>query len=179
MEPTRQVLRGILRIPGAVYCGVVEQSTGEVLVEVAATSPLTAEVVEWAAAVAALPNTAVDHELHDVMITSRSSYHLVRRIAPAHGRPVLAVLVLDREAANLAVARRALATSGLSDVLAATALPRLPRRSGSSRAARRWPPPPVARPAEPSDPKIPSPRWANDLSTMRQLLVGLRSLRPI
>lgn len=218
MESVQQVLQRILRLPGAVYCAVIDEFTGQVVTDVAATSPSTTEVVKWAAEVAGLLNTSRAHELNDIMITSQGSYHLVRRIAPAGRRPVLVVLVLDRGVSNLAVARRELAASGLPHVLAAVvplpitppesaavqpldtkpdhaiaaphsaevaertdvkisaSIPRLPRRSSSSHGARRWPPPPVPRQPEPSQPTVLSQRWANDVGTMRQLLVGLRSL---
>lgn len=178
-ESVQQVLRDVHRLPGAVGCCVVDPATGEVLTEPAAPSAFTTEVVRWAAAVAALLSTPPVHELDDIMITSRGAYHLVRRVAPAGRRPLLVVLALDRAVSNLAVARRELAASGSTDVVAGPVLrpvTPLPSRSGPARGARRWLPPVAPRIPQPALPTVLRQQWADDVDTMRQLLVGLRSL---
>lgn len=141
-------------------------------------------------------------ELDDMMIVSRRRYHLLRPLGAAPGRPLFAYLTLDRSRSNLAVARRALAAAPDADPAATPSpagtgpVPAAAQVTGIAGAA----PPPVDRlpvvplPRRPVRPRRPSPaprpapvldsshsvfgqRWADDVPTLRRLLVGLRELR--
>ena len=117
------MLQRLLRLPGAGYACLIDQISGEVATDLGTKRSSTTDVVAWAAAVAAFLSASGMDELDDVMITSRGSYHLVRRLAPAGERPRLVVLALDRGASNLAVARRELAAASVSVGTAAVAPP--------------------------------------------------------
>ncbi|GEC17724.1 hypothetical protein PHY01_00070 [Pseudonocardia hydrocarbonoxydans] len=71
-----------------------------------------AAVVRWARSAADLL-AADDDDLDDLMITSRRSYRLVRLLDGGELGPLLLHVCLDRNRANLAVARRELSRSRL------------------------------------------------------------------
>jgi hypothetical protein len=108
-------LTGLLRLPGATYCCVVERDTGRVLAEVGrgeggagdGEGVVPYSVARWGTAVAAMFDSTSGDDLDDVMITGRRSYHLVRPLGPTAS--VLVYLRLNRARSNLAAARRELA----------------------------------------------------------------------
>lgn len=116
MVALADALHGLLRLPGATYACVVERDSGRVLAEIGrgeggagdGEGVVPNSVVRWGTALAAMFRSTSGDELDDVMITGRRSYHLVRSVDA--GSSVLAYVRLDRTRANLAAARRELAS---------------------------------------------------------------------
>jgi hypothetical protein len=109
-----ELLDELLQVPGAIYCCVADGAMGKVLASSGVADQDGANVhlavLGWGATAEGYLAAAAHDELDDLIVTTRRAYHLVREL---HGwsQPLLAYLQLDRRRANLAVARRSLATA--------------------------------------------------------------------
>ncbi len=204
MEPTYDtVLQELSSTPGARYSCIADAATRSILAERGAGDVDPGTVLGWGDSVAAGLAGGDDPDgLDDLIVTGARSYHLVRRARASAVRPLLVYVCLDRSRSNLALARRALSSAVVDrlDVAPTWAEPVVPAPPPAPA------PPPVAIPPAPPPepaavapprvavplprrspapvqaaapaPRAPStgPRWADDVTTMRRLLVGLRSL---
>jgi hypothetical protein len=111
----RELLRELLQIPGANFCCIADGAMGKVIGSAGSTpdegSGVALAVLGWGSTAAGYLSAAASDELDDLIITSRRAYHLVRRLDGRSGQPLLIYLRLDRQKANLAVARRALSSA--------------------------------------------------------------------
>jgi hypothetical protein len=143
----RELLQGLLTTPGATYCCIADGVLGKVLDSVGAEDsdgpdvPLA--VLGWGATAAGFLATAADDELDDLILTSRRAYHLVRQFESSSGHPLLIYMRLDRGRANLALARRGLASAQ------PWSRPAQPSPPASDRPVPLSPPDPVPLPPEP------------------------------
>ena len=100
----------LLELPGAMYVCVINESTGGVLSEFSRTDttarPSATVLRDLAQHLGSLSGVAATR-LEDVMMTSDSAYHLIRRYSFPGTAPALVYLRLDRRRANLGIARRA------------------------------------------------------------------------
>ncbi|MGI5130796.1 hypothetical protein ACQEVB_28595 [Pseudonocardia sp. CA-107938] len=188
-----ELLRDLIADTGAQYCCVADAAQGRVLEEVGvqpgAQADTSLAVLGWGAGAAAFLASNADDEMDDLIITTRSCYHLVRPLATASGEESLLVyLRVDRHRGNLAVARRGLST-------ARPRAPTVPKQDRAESApalvaAGRVPLPrrhPVALPAPRRPLPTPAPstigvrpeggRWHTDVDTLDRLLHALRRLR--
>ncbi|MFD5827832.1 hypothetical protein [Lentzea sp. NPDC060358] len=105
-------LKEAMTIPGALGVALVDYDSGMSLgtmgggewfnLEIAAAG--NTEVVR--AKLRVMSALALNDTIEDILITLARQYHLIRLLAPAKGSPTLFLyLVLDRERANLALAR--------------------------------------------------------------------------
>ena len=197
----RDMVLGLLDLPGSRYSCVAERESGRILIESGAATVDPTVVLRWGMeASAALGN-----------------YHLVRPLGASQS--LLVYLCVDRARVNLASARRELAAARPGERAAATVSagvapappgPSRGRRPAVSRTAAAMPPaaaPLVRRVAASRDPApvdVPLPRrtnatplpapqpspprqrpsadpvlaqpWADDVATMNRLLTALRAL---
>lgn len=119
MSGVEACLDQAMGVPGAVGASIVDYRTGTCLGR-AGTAPDDDPGV--AAGVTAVldaltrraPFTSADpaDALEDIIITSRSGYHLIRRLPADHAGSVVLYLWLDRDRGNLAVGRRSLCALG-------------------------------------------------------------------
>ncbi|GAA1174406.1 hypothetical protein [Pseudonocardia alaniniphila] len=167
----RDMVLGLLDLPGSRYSCVAERENGQILIEsgVAAVDP--AVVLRWGTEATTVLEAAVDGGLEDVILTSGYLYHLVRPLGVS--RSLLVYLCVDRARANLASARRELAAVRFEDRAVTVAPPRPPPESfqglppAISHAASAMPPasaPPVrpsaVAPTTPAAVAVPLPRRA-------------------
>lgn len=107
---TRRV-QELLELPGAMYVCVMNESTGGVLSEFSQTDttarPSDVALRDLARHLGSLSGVAAAR-LEDVMMTSDSAHHLVRRYSGPGAISALVYLRLDRRRANLGLARRAI-----------------------------------------------------------------------
>ena len=197
------VLQELSTTPGARYSCIADAATRTILAErgVGDVDPVT--VLGWGdSVVAGLADGDEPDALDDLIVTAARSYHLLRlaRASAVHP-PLLVYVCLDRARSNLALARRALssvvadrldnapasaeqvpapppATPPVVPAPPAAAVPAAPRPASPPVAVplpRRSPAPvQAAAPVPPA--RSTGPRWADDVSTMRRLLAGLRTL---
>ena len=187
-----ELLRDLIAHTGAQYCCVADAAVGKVLeeagVQPGAQAGTSLAVLGWGAGAASFLATAADDEMDDLIITTRSCYHLVRPLGEGEDRRLLVYLRVDRHRGNLAVARRGLSTvrprapavpeqrgGAPTATRAATAVDTLPRRHPVALPAPRRPvPAPVASTAG----VVPvGGRWRTDIDTLDRLLQALRRLQ--
>ena len=139
----RDMVLGLLDLPGAKYSCVVERESGHILIEFGATTVDPAIVLRWGMEAATALGMAVDGGLEDFILTSGGNYHLIRPLGAS--RSMLVYLCVDRARANLASVRRELAAARPDD-RGATAAPMPPSEPpkglspGISRTAAAMPP---------------------------------------
>jgi hypothetical protein len=142
----RELLQELLNIRGVTYCCLADGVMGNVL-DSAGTEErdepgVPIAVLGWGATAAGFLSAAAADELDDLILTTRRAYHLVRQFEDgAAGHPLVIYLRLERNRANLALARRELAAVRLWPGLAgagARSVPALPPGTGA-------PPAPPAR----------------------------------
>jgi hypothetical protein len=112
-------LNQAMAIPGAVGASVIDYGTGTCLATAGAAPDDHDAAAAGATAVMAAvtrraPFTAADTDdsLEDLIITSTSGYHLIRRLPTGFDARLVLYLWLDRHRGNLAVARRSLQDLG-------------------------------------------------------------------
>jgi hypothetical protein len=167
----RDMVLGLLDLPGSRYSCVAERESGQILIEAGVATVNPAVVLRWGTEATTVLETAADGGLEDVILTSGCLYHLVRPLGAS--RSLLVYLCVDRARANLASARRELAAVRFDDRAVAVAAPRPPPESlkgfppAISRAASAMPPAsaqparqPVAAATEPAAVAVPLPRRA-------------------
>ncbi|GGK20692.1 hypothetical protein GCM10010124_11540 [Pilimelia terevasa] len=108
-----------MAIPGAIGAGIVDYGTGTPLGTTGGTPEDDRALAAGAARVMAavtrggpFSSATPDDDLEDLIITSQSGYHLIRRIPTEFDARLVLYLWLDRERGNLAVARRSLQELG-------------------------------------------------------------------
>jgi hypothetical protein len=140
----RDVVLGLLELPGSRYCCVAERESGQILIESGVATVDPTVVLRWGTEAATVLEAAADRGLEDVILTSDYLYHLVRPLGAS--RSLLIYLCVDRARANLASARRELSAVRFDDRVVAVAAPRPPPESSYrlppaiSRAASAMPP---------------------------------------
>jgi hypothetical protein len=163
----RDMVLGLLDLPGSRYSCVAERESGQILVESGVATVNPAVVLRWGTEAATVLEAATDGGLEDVILTSDYLYHLVRPLGVS--RSLLVYLCVDRARANLASARRELAAVRFEDRAVAVAAPRPPPESlqglppAISRAASAMPPAsaqPARQPVVPTAISVPLPRRA-------------------
>ena len=117
---TGDALQELLALPGARYSCVADPATGRVLGESGSgVSAVPAALLTWAGGAARFLVEVDADDLDDLIVTSRRSYHLVRRVGTSASGRLLVYLCLDRARGNLAAARRELASARLQERLTA------------------------------------------------------------
>src|SRR3712207_2660300 len=97
----------LLALPGADYACAVD-ADGRALRAVGADAGPADALLEWGRQTASV-STARERELEDVMITSTSAYHLVRRCPLRDAEQAWVYVRVARDRGNLALTRRCLA----------------------------------------------------------------------
>jgi hypothetical protein len=143
----RDMVLGLLDLPGSRYSCVAERESGRILIESGAATIDPVVVLRWGTEASNTLGMTSDGGMEDFILTSSGQYHLVRPLGS--DRSLLVYLCVDRARANLASARRELAAARLDErgPGAATMVqerppsPRLtPRRPAFSRTAAAMPP---------------------------------------
>lgn len=104
-------VRKLLELPGAMYVCVVDPSAGSLLIEFSRSDFLTRPSPEAIRELVELPSPLSRTgaiRLEDIIVTSDSAHHLIRKCGGPGTALVLVYLRLDRSRANLAMSRRAL-----------------------------------------------------------------------
>jgi hypothetical protein len=119
MAEVDDVLAEILRLRGATYVCLADRSSGRIVSEAGYDDSVTfpGVVVRLDGMVSDVLGQGSGDELEDLMISSRHRYHLVRHVAAAGTPPLLLYLRMQRSQANLAAARRELASDELNNRL--------------------------------------------------------------
>jgi hypothetical protein len=167
----RDMVLGLLDLPGSRYSCVAERESGQILIESGVATVDPAVVLRWGTEATTVLEAAADGGLEDVILTSGCLYHLVRPLGAS--RSLLVYLCVDRARANLASARRELAAARFDDRVVTVAAPRPPPESlkglspAISRPASAMPPAsvpparqPVAATTNPAAVAVPLPRRA-------------------
>jgi hypothetical protein len=105
----RNMVLGLLELPGSRYSCVAELESGRILIESGAAMVDPAAVLRWGMEAAGVLETVDDGGMEDFIMTSRNHYHLLRPVSA--GQSLLVYLCVDRTRANLALARRELAAA--------------------------------------------------------------------
>jgi hypothetical protein len=109
----RNMVLGLLELPGSRYSCVAELESGRILIESGAAMVDPAAVLRWGMEAAGVLETVDDGGMEDFIMTSRNHYHLLRPVSA--GQSLLVYLCVDRTRANLALARRELAAARPED----------------------------------------------------------------
>jgi hypothetical protein len=109
----RDMVLGLLDLPGSRYSCVAERESGRILIQFGTAAVDPATVLRWGMEAATALETAEDGGLEDFILTSGGHYHLVRPLGDS--RSLLVYLCVDRARVNLASARRELAAARPSD----------------------------------------------------------------
>ncbi len=109
----REMVLGLLDLPGSRYSCVAERESGWILIESGAATVDPAAVLRWGMEASSVLGMTVEGGLEDFILTSSGHYHLVRPLGS--DRSLLVYLCVDRARANLASARRELAAARLDD----------------------------------------------------------------
>ena len=125
----RDMVLGLLDLPGSRYSCVAERESGRILIQFGTAAVDPAVVLRWGMEATTALGTAGDGGLEDFILTSGGHYHLVRPLGWA--RSLLVYLCVDRARVNLASARRELAAAR-PDELAPTRPPPTPRNRAST-----------------------------------------------
>jgi hypothetical protein len=122
MAEVDDVLAEILRLRGAEYVCLADRTNGRIIGEAGrdGSATIPGVVVKLEMTVSDVLGSGSGDEFEDLMISSRYRYHLVRHVDSAGRPPLLLYLRLQRSRANLAVARRELASAELNDRLSNT-----------------------------------------------------------
>jgi hypothetical protein len=139
----RDMVLGLLDLPGSRYSCVAERESGRILIQFGNAAADPATVLRWGMEATTALGTAEDGGLEDFIITSGGHYHLVRPLGES--RSLLVYLCVDRARVNLASARRELAAARPTEV--APTPPPVPPARPSPAASRT-----VARPLAASPP---------------------------
>lgn len=109
-----ELLRDLIAHTGAEYCCVADAAAGKVLEEAGAQggTDTSLAVLGWGAGAESFLAVSSGEELDDLIVTTRTSYHLVRRLGEGPNGALLIYVRVDRRRGNLALARRGLATTG-------------------------------------------------------------------
>lgn len=105
----RDMVLGLLDLPGSRYSCVAESESGRILIQFGSAAVDPAVVLRWGMEATTALGMAGDGGLEDFILTSGDHYHLVRPIGAAHS--LLVYLCVERARANLASARRELASA--------------------------------------------------------------------
>lgn len=102
-----------MTIPGAVGASLVDHSTGVALAEIGASAGDdavigTAAVMATVTRQAPFASTLPDDPVEDVIVTTGHGYHLLRPVRTVFDSRLVLHLRVDRQAGNLAIARRRL-----------------------------------------------------------------------
>jgi len=115
MSGVDEVLDKILGLDGAVAIALVDYNSGLALAQrqIAAfdlelAAAVNTEVVK--AKLRAIDQLGLNEKIEDILITLTNQYHLIRLSEQPGMEGIFSYLVLDKSKANLALARRALAT---------------------------------------------------------------------
>lgn len=109
----RNMVLGLLGLPGSRYSCVAELETGRILIESGTAMVDPAVVLRWGMEAATVLETVADGGMEDFIMTSRGHYHLLRPLGGPQS--LLVYLCVDRARANLASARRELAAARPDD----------------------------------------------------------------
>jgi hypothetical protein len=123
----RDMVLGLLDLPGSRYSCVAERESGQILIESGVATVDPAVVLRWGTEATTVLEAAADGGLEDVILTSGCLYHLIRPLGAS--RSLLVYLCVDRARANLASARRELAAARFDDRAVTVAGPRPPPES--------------------------------------------------
>ena len=112
MSNITETLEGLLTVDGAMCAALVDSSSGMLLgkagsgldLDVAAAG--NTEVIR--AKLRTMHALNLDDQIEDILITLGKQYHLIRLLQSASGQGLFLYLVLDKNRANLAMARRRL-----------------------------------------------------------------------
>lgn len=110
----RDMVLGLLDLPGSRYSCVAERESGRILIQFGTAAVDPATVLRWGMEATTALGTAEDGGLEDFILTSGGHYHLVRPLGES--RSLLVYLCVDRARVNLASARRELAAARPSEV---------------------------------------------------------------
>lgn len=110
----RDMVLGLLDLPGSRYSCVAERETGRILIQFGTAAVDPATVLRWGMEATTALGTAEDGGLEDFILTSGGHYHLVRPLGGS--RSLLVYLCVDRARVNLASARRELAAARPSEL---------------------------------------------------------------
>jgi hypothetical protein len=110
----RDMVLGLLDLPGSRYSCVAERESGRILIQFGTAAVDPATVLRWGMEAATALGTAEDGGLEDFILTSGGHYHLVRPLGDS--RSLLVYLCVDRARVNLASARRELAAARPSEL---------------------------------------------------------------
>lgn len=105
----RNMVLGLLDLPGSRYACVAELESGRIVIEYGSAMLDPAIVLRWGMEAATVLETESEGGMEDVIMTSRGHYHLLRPLGGT--RSFLVYLCVDRARANLASARRELAAA--------------------------------------------------------------------
>ena len=104
-------LRDAMELDGAVGVALVDYDSGMTLGAVGGNTILDLEVAGAAntevvrAKMRAISSLQLDDQIEDILITLSKQYHIIRPVNEARGARLFLYLVLDRQRANLALAR--------------------------------------------------------------------------
>ena len=110
----RDMVLGLLDLPGSRYSCVAERESGRILIQFGTAAVDPATVLRWGMEATTALGTAEDGGLEDFILTSGGHYHLVRPLGDS--RSLLVYLCVDRARVNLASARRELAAARPSEL---------------------------------------------------------------
>lgn len=109
---TETLLAPVAGIEGFRLASLIDASTGMIMASVhdqedSSLAVVAAGAADIASVLSLLGGElGVDDALEDVMVTFGSRFHLIRLVGEEPGRQVILLVVLDRDRANLAMARR-------------------------------------------------------------------------
>src|SRR6478672_12570328 len=115
----RDMVLGLLDLPGSRYSCVAERESGRILIQFGSAAVDPAVVLRWGMEATTALGTAEDGGLEDFILTSGGHYHLLRPLGES--RSLLVYLCVDRARVNLASARRELAAARPSELAPAPA----------------------------------------------------------
>ena len=110
----RDMVLGLLDLPGSRYSCVAERESGRILIQFGTAAVDPATVLRWGMEATTALGAAEDGGLEDFILTSGGHYHLVRPLGGS--RSLLVYLCVDRARVNLASARRELAAARPSEL---------------------------------------------------------------
>jgi hypothetical protein len=105
----RDMVLGLLDLPGSRYSCVAERESGRILIQFGTAAVDPATVLRWGMEATTALGAAEDGGFEDFILTSGGHYHLVRPLGGS--RSLLVYLCVDRARVNLASARRELAAA--------------------------------------------------------------------
>jgi uncharacterized 2Fe-2S/4Fe-4S cluster protein (DUF4445 family) len=112
MSTVEHALKDAMEITGAVGVALVDFESGMMLGSAGGGAALDLEVAAAGntevvrAKMATMASLGLRDEIEDILITLGGQYHLIRLVSAAKGRGLFFYLALNRDRANLAMARR-------------------------------------------------------------------------